>query len=225
MHCPHCHSSLTTQLKRATSLGYPTFYCRECLSSFNEGTGTRFNFLEVFTDIVFQVLMGRLRYKMMSLRDVADFFLLRGCEFTHETVRHWEERFAPLVTEQLRAKRRGTMGRNWHVDETFIRVKGRWCYLYRAMDEDGNLVNSLLREQRDMESAQVFFEQALEMAQTPPNRVVTDRLASYPRAISEVLSEAVIHEPGSCLIIPLSKSIGGSNTAIIRPWALGRLSR
>lgn len=58
------------------------------------------------------------------------------------------------------------------------------------MDEDGNLVDSLLQEHRDRESAQAFFEQALEMAQTPPNRVVTDGLASYPRAISEVLGEA-----------------------------------
>ena len=94
MNCPHGHFSLTTQLKCITSLGYQTFYCRECLSSFNERTGTRFNFLEVPTDIVFQVLICRLRYKM-SLRDVAEFFLLRGFEFTHETVRHWEERLRP----------------------------------------------------------------------------------------------------------------------------------
>ncbi len=83
MNCLHCHSSLTTQLRRTTSLGYQTFYCRECLSSFNERTGTRFNFLEVPTDIVFQVLICRLRYKM-SLRDVAEFFLLRGFEFTQK---------------------------------------------------------------------------------------------------------------------------------------------
>ena len=198
MNCPHCHSSLTTQLKRTTRLGYHTFFCRECLSSFNERTGTQFNFLEVPTDIVFQVLICRLRYKM-SLRDVAEFFLLRGFEFTHETVRQWEERFAPLVVEPLRTKRTGMMGRNWHVEETYIRVKGRWCYLYRAMDEEGSLVDSLLREKRDMASAQAFFEQALGVAQMPPSRVVTDGLASYPRAIAEVLGEDVIHEPGSCL--------------------------
>jgi len=160
------------------------------------------------TILYFRVLIGRLRYKM-SLRDVAEFFLLRGFEFTHETVRYWEERFTPLVAEQLRTKRMGTMGRNWQVDETYIRLKGRWCYLYRAMDEDGNLVDSLLREHRDMESAQAFFEQALGVTQAPPNRVVTDRLASYPRAISEVLGEAVIHEPGSCLDNPIEQDHRG----------------
>ncbi len=198
MICPHCHSALTTQLKRTTRLGYHTFYCQACLSSFNERTGTQFNFLEVPTDIVFQVLVCRLRYKM-SLRDVAEFFLLRGFEFTHETVRQWEERFAPRVAEQLRTNRTGTMGGTWYVDETYIRVKGRWCYLYRAMDEDGNLVDSLLREKRDMESAKAFFARALEIAPVPPNRVVTDGLASYPRAIAEELGEAVTHEPGTCL--------------------------
>ena len=152
--------------------------------------------------------MGRLRYKM-SQRDVAEFFLLRGFEFTHEPVRHWEERFAPLVAEQLRTKRAGTMGRTWHVDETYIRVKGRWCYLYRAMDEDGNLVDSLLREKRDMASAQAFFEQALEVAQTLPNRVVTDGLASYPCAILEVLGEAVTHELGRCLDNPIEQDHQG----------------
>ena len=99
----------------------------------------------------------------MSLRDVAEFFLLRGFKFTHETVWHWEERFAPLVAEQLRKKLAGTMGRPWHVDETYIRVKGR-CYLYRVMAEDGNLVDLLLREKRDMASAQAFLEPALEVA-------------------------------------------------------------
>ncbi len=92
------------------------------------------------TDIVFQVLLCRLRYKL-SFRDIAEFFLVRGFEFTHETVRDWEERFAGIFAQQLRAKRKGKVGKIWFVDETYIRVKGRWCYLYRGIDEDGNLEN------------------------------------------------------------------------------------
>ena len=71
---------------RRTELGYQVFRRRECKRSFNERTGTPFNFIEVPTDIVFQVLLCRFRYKM-SFRDVAEFFLLRGFKFTHETVR------------------------------------------------------------------------------------------------------------------------------------------
>jgi len=69
-------------------------------------------------------------------------FLKRGWEFTHEAVREWEMRFAPLLAEQLRAKRFGQAGRSWYGDETYLKVHGRWCYLYRAIDADGNLVDS-----------------------------------------------------------------------------------
>ncbi len=85
------------------------------------------------TDIVFQVLLCRLRYKL-SFCDIAEFFLLRRFEFTHQTVRDWEERFAPIFIDQLRAKRQGKVGKIWFVDETYIRVKGKWCYLYRGID-------------------------------------------------------------------------------------------
>ena len=106
MDCPHCHSTHTPQLKRITNLGYAVFRCKDCQRTFNERTGTPFNFLEFPTDIVFQVLLRRLRYKL-SYRDVAEFFLVRGFEFTHETVRDWEERFAPIFADELRAKHKG----------------------------------------------------------------------------------------------------------------------
>lgn len=99
------------------------FRYKECHCTFNERTDTPFNFIKVLTDIVFQVLC-RLRYKL-SFRDIAEFFLLRGFEFTHETVRDWEERFASIFAQQLRAKRKGKVGKIWFVDETCIRVKGR----------------------------------------------------------------------------------------------------
>lgn len=73
------------------------------------------------------MLLCQLRYKLnkLSFRDIAEFFLLRGFEFTYETVRDWEERFAPTFAKQLRAKRKGKMGKIWFVDETYIRIGGR----------------------------------------------------------------------------------------------------
>jgi putative transposase len=85
----------------------------------------------------------RLRYKL-SLRDVAGMFLERGFACTHEAVRDWEARFAPLIADQWRMKRRGHVGSSWHVDETYMKVQGKWCDLYRAIDGDGNLVDSML---------------------------------------------------------------------------------
>jgi len=159
---------------------------------FNERTATPFNHLQYPTDVVLLVVLWRLRYKL-SLRDLAEMFLTRGFTFTHETVRDWEERFAPLLTARLRAKRRGTTGVKWHADETYVKVNGRWCYLYRATDREGNLVEALLSETRDMAAAQRFFAAALEIAGHAPAQVTTDGHDAYPRAIRETLGDGVAH--------------------------------
>jgi len=159
MHCPHCQSEDTlVRLKQVTSLSYPLYFCRGCKRSFNERTGTPFNHLEMPTDILFQVLYCRLRFKF-SYRDVAELLWLRGFHFTHETVREWSERFAPEFAEHMRRKWQRTVGRIWYVDETDetdetdVRVQGHWCYLYRGIDEYGNLLDVRLSEHRDIEAA------------------------------------------------------------------------
>ena len=192
MTCPHCAAPTTTELTQQTRLGYRTFRCSTCRRQFNERTGTPFNYLEFPTDIVLLVVLWRVRYKL-SLRDLAEMFLERGFEFTHEAVREWEARFAPLVADKLRAKRKGLVGRSWHVDETYIRVGGVWKYLYRAIDREGNLVDSRLSEHRDMDAAKRFFIAALEVAEETPEKVTTDGHDSYPRAIRETLGEEVVH--------------------------------
>ncbi len=108
-------------------------------------------------------------------------------------MRDWEERFAPLLTERLKARRRGKAGRKWHVDETYIKVEGRWCYLYRAIDSDGNLVETMRSTTRDMDAAKRFFARALEMVGQAPETVTTDGHDSYPRAIRETLGPDVCH--------------------------------
>ena len=150
--------------------------------TFNERTGTPFNFLEYPTDIVLLVVLWRLR-STLSLRDLAGMFLERGFVFTHEAVCEREVRFAPLLAERLRAKRRGKAGGSWYVDETYIKVHGRRCYLYRAIDRDSNLVDSLLSETRDRKAAQRFFHRARAVVGHVPTRVTTDRHDAYPRAI------------------------------------------
>ncbi len=158
----------------------------------NERTGTPFNHLQYPTDLVLLVVLWRLRYKL-SLRDLAEMFLERGFVFSHEAVRDWEARFAPLLTARLRAKRRGQHSTKWHADETYLRVDGRWCYLYRAIDREGNLVDVLLSERRDMAAARRFFRQALAIAEQTPAQVTTDGHDAYPRAIRETLGSVVTH--------------------------------
>jgi putative transposase len=184
--CPHCAEPDTAEQPRRTAPGYRTFRCRACRRTFNERTGTPLNHLQYPTDLVLLVVLWRLRYKL-SLRDLAEMFLARGVVVSHEAVRDWEARFAPLLAERLRAKRRGQGGTRWHADETYVKVDGRWCYLYRAIDRDGNLVEALLSETRDLAAAQRFFAQALDLVGHAPEQVTTDGHDAYPRAIRETL--------------------------------------
>jgi putative transposase len=192
MPCPHCHSKETRELDRLTKLGYKRYQCTACAKTFNERTATPFNHLEYPTDIVLLVVLWRLRYNL-TLRDLAEMFLERGLVFTHEAVRDWQARFAPLIADELRKRRSGNRGKKWHVDETYLKVKGEWCYLYRAIDKEGKLIDVRLSETRDMEAAKSFFEKALSTAGEPPEKVTSDGHDSYPRAVEETLGEEVEH--------------------------------
>jgi len=113
--------------------------------------------------------------------------------FTHETVREWEAQFAPRLSETLRKHRRGRIGPSWYVDETFLKVKRRTVYLYRAIDRDGNLVDVLLSEKRDKAAAEAFFRSARTVTDRVPERVTSDGHDAYPGAIKATLGEAVRH--------------------------------
>jgi putative transposase len=95
MTCPHCQSENTGLCRKTTSVGYRVFNCHDCGRTFNERTGTAFNYLQFPTDIVLLVVLWRLRYKL-SLRDLTEMFLVRGYEFTHDTktgciIIEWQE--------------------------------------------------------------------------------------------------------------------------------------
>ena len=96
-------------------------------------------------------------------------------------------------TVQRRRGKGGARGRRWHVDETYLKVGGRWAYLYRAVDRDGNLVDTMLSEHRDMAAAQAFFRSAKAVTGVTPDQVTTDGHGSYPRAIRSTLGRDVEH--------------------------------
>jgi putative transposase len=112
---------------------------------------------------------------------------------TDLTDRTWEAKLTPCLSEELRRKRRGRIGRSWYVDETYLRVGGRWCSLYRAIDRNGNLVDVLLSERRDLRAARAFFRSAKRVTGITPDRVTTDGHDSYPRAIRTELGNEVRH--------------------------------
>ena len=198
MPCPHCGSEAAANRKRQTVLGYRTFFCSACHRHFNERTGTPFNDLQFPTDIVLLAVLWRLRYKL-GFRDVAELLLQRGFEVSHETVRTWEFRFAPMVTDNLRSKRRGTAGRSWYLDETYIKVSGRWCYLYRAIDRDGNLLDSMLSEHRDRDAARRFLRRLIDAQVRKPLRLTTDKHPAYTKAIRWIVGRKALHRTNQYL--------------------------
>jgi len=105
----------------------------------------------------------------------------------------WGRRAHGPAHGQLKARRRGKAGRTWHVDETSVKVEGRWCYLYRAIDSDGNLVETMLSTTQDMDAAKRFFACALKTVGQPPEKVTTDVYDSYPRSVRETLGPDVHH--------------------------------
>ena len=101
-------------------------------------------------------VLCRLRYKL-GLRDVSELLLQRVYTISHETICAWEFRFAPLISAALRTHRRGCGRRSWYLDETYVKVAGSWCYLYRAVGRDGQLFDSMLSEHRDRSVARRFL--------------------------------------------------------------------
>jgi len=186
--CVGCAGSAVSERPDLTAQGYRRFRCRDCGKQFNERSGGLLNRTQYPSDIIALVVFHRLRYKL-SLRDLAEIFLLRGIVFSYEAVRAWEAILTPSMIMALRQRRGGGMriGRSWYVDETYVKVRGRWCYLYRAIDRAGRLVDARLSQTRDMAAAIAFFEAATTVTGAEPSRVTTDGHDSYPRAIRTVI--------------------------------------
>src|SRR6188768_1627383 len=192
MRCPACRSTAVRHRSKRTAQGYRRFRCGDCGKQFNERSAGLLNRAQYPSDVIALVVLWRLRYKL-SLRDLAEMFLVRGIVFSHEAVREWEAKLTPALAEELRRRRRGKAGRSWYVDETYIKVDGRWCYLYRAIDRSGALVDVLFSEHRDMAAAKAFFRSAKAVTGVTPDRVITDGHDSYPRAIKTELGKEVRH--------------------------------
>ena len=194
MRCVECGSEAVSERPERTAQGCKRFRRRQCGRQFNEHTGTALNRAQYPSDVVALVALWRLRCKL-SLRDLPEMFAVRGMVFSHEAVREWEAKLTPLLAEELRRVRRGKVGRSWCVDETYLKVAGRWCYVCRAIDRSGALVDVLFSACRDMKAARAFFRSAQAVTGVTPDRVTTDNHDSYPRAICTELGKAVRHRP------------------------------
>ena len=132
-----------------------------------------------------------LRYSL-SLRDVEELLEERGLEADHTTVWRWVQRYGPELEQRLRRHLKPT-NKSWRVDETYLRVKGRWCYLYRAIDSAGATIDFLLSALRNADAAKWLFRKALSDLSHPQPRVInTDLAPIYGSALADIKKEGTL---------------------------------
>ena len=135
----------------------------------------------------------------LSLRNVEDLLHERGIEVSHETNRFWWNRFGPIFAAEIRKKRMDRMrafsGWRWHLDEMFVKINGEGHYLWRAVDQEGEVLEAFVSKKRDREAALKFLR-TLMKRYGRPDAIITDRLRSYRAALRE-LGGSGLHKPAA----------------------------
>jgi len=139
-------------------------------------------------EVILLVVMMYVRYPL-SLRNVEDLLFERGIDICHETVRFWWNRFGPLLASQIRKRRltqfSGYRHWRWHLGEVFVKINGERHYLWRAVDHEGEILESYVTRKRDKSAALRFLKKALKR-HGKAEAIVTDGLKSYPAAMRDL---------------------------------------
>jgi len=139
-------------------------------------------------DIILLTVRWDLRYNL-SFRDLVEMMEERGLSITHTTIMRWVHQYGPELDERVRRQLRITND-SWRVDETYVKVKSQWMYLYRAVDSEGNTIDFYLSESRDKQVVKRFFKKALDASHICKPLVITvDKNPAYPVAIQELKEE------------------------------------
>ena len=139
-------------------------------------------------DIILLTVRWYLRYNL-SFRDLVEMMEERGLSIAHTTIMRWVHQYGPELDERVRPHLKLTND-SWRVDETYIKVKGQWMYLYRAVDSEGNTIDFYLSKNRNTQSAKCFFKKALASSHVSSPRVITvDKNPAYPVAIQQLKDE------------------------------------
>jgi transposase-like protein len=140
------------------------------------------------SEVIVVAVRWYLRFNL-SYRDLEELLPERGIEVDHVTVYRWVQRFTPLLADAARFCRHAP-GDRWFCDETYVKVHGVWRYVYRAIDQHGQVIDVLVSVRRNADAARQFFRRALGMLKVTPSEVVTDAAAVYPAVLDELLPSA-----------------------------------
>src|SRR6267378_3817222 len=122
----------------------------------------------------------------LSFRDIEEMLAMRGVSLSYETVREWCLKFGQTYANGLR-RRSPRPGDQWHLDEVFLKINGRLHYLWRAVDQDGDVLDILVQSHREKKAARKFFRKLLKGLRYVPRVIITDKLRSYSSARAEVI--------------------------------------
>jgi putative transposase len=126
----------------------------------------------------------------LSFRDVQEMMAAQGVTVSHEAIRGWCEKFGRQYAHAIRVRMQGEVGDRWHLDEVYTKIAGRIRYLWRGVDQDGQVIDVLVQSRRDGYAATRFFKQLRRKAGKAPRLVVTDKLASYAKPCAQVLPDS-----------------------------------
>ena len=150
-----------------------------------------FRYFKTSPEIIRLAVMLYIRFPL-SLRNVEDLLHERGVDVSHETIRYWWHRFGPMFASEIRKRRIEGMRSSrwrWHLDEMFVKINGEMHYLWRAVDHEGEVLESFVTKTRDKKAALKFLKKAMRKHGNP-EVIVTDRLRSYGAALKEIGAEA-----------------------------------
>ena len=148
-------------------------------------------------EVIMLCVRSYLRFKL-SLRDLVKMMSERSLSLAHKTIMRWVQRYVPEFDKRWR-RFGSAVGPSWRVDETYVKIRGKWCYLYRAADREGRMVDFRLSTHRDVCAAKAFFRKAIKGQGCAPKTITLDGYAASHRAVREMKADGLLPRTRRCV--------------------------
>jgi putative transposase len=200
--CIYCNSSEIVKNGKTKS-DDQEYYCRKCKSYFTSNSNPDYHRSRFDAEVMRLTTLWYFRFNL-SLRNLAEMMLSRGIDVSHQTVARWVKKLGPEIGNNARKRWNQRRTVSWYVDETYIKVKGQWKYLYRAVDRNGETLDVMLSARRSRKAAARFFRKTLKSLGVKPERIYTDKNNAYPGANEDTLKAK--HGTMHITVTPIERS-------------------
>jgi putative transposase len=153
-------------------------------------------------DIILVLVRWYLSYSL-SYRDLEEIMLERGINVDHSTINRWVIHYSPLLEEEFRKNHKRKVGTSWRMDETYIKIKGVWHYLYRAVDKEGDTIDFMLSKKRDEAAAKAFFVKAIGSSGLP-DKVTIDKSGANNAGLNAINLQLVVYALLGCPLMQIN---------------------